>query len=126
MIACMQRVLACAERPARFTQAEDKPGVKRARRYLVERFNESVTLAELAQVAGMSRFHLIRQFSKQTGLSPHAFQVHVRIERARMLLRNGFLPVEVAMLVGFSDQAHLTRHFKRIWGITPGAYAALG
>ena len=125
LVSCLNRFMACAHRPVHPSPRPERPGVMRARRYLVERFNESVTLAELATVAGLSKFHLVRQFAAQTGLSPHAFQVHVRVERARMLLRQGFSAVETAMLVGFADQSHLTRHFKRVWGITPGAYAGL-
>ena len=125
LISCLNRFMACAERPVRTARQDERPAVTRAKRYLTERFNESVTLDELSAVAGISKFHLVRQFAKQTGLSPHAFQVHVRIERARMLLQQGFSPAEIAMLVGFADQSHLTRHFKRIWGITPGAYAAV-
>ena len=125
LITCLSNFMACAERPVHARHRPERPGVMRAKRYLIERFNESVTLAELAAVAGLSKFHLVRQFAAQTGLSPHAFQVHVRVERARMLLRRGFSGVEVAMLVGFADQSHLTRHFKRVWGITPGAYAAV-
>jgi AraC-like DNA-binding protein len=125
LIKCLSGFMACAERPLHPPQRPERPAVMRAKRYLIERFNESVTLAELATVAGLSKFHLVRQFAAQTGLSPHAFQVHVRVERARMLLRKGFSAVEAAMLVGFADQSHLTRHFKRVWRITPGAYAAV-
>jgi AraC-like DNA-binding protein len=125
LVQCLGRFMSCAQNPAPAPRRPERPGVMRAKRYLVERFNESVTLAELAGVAGLSKFHLVRQFAAQTGLSPHAFQVHVRVERARILLRRGFSAVEAAMLVGFADQSHFTRHFKRIWGITPGVYAAV-
>lgn len=122
---CLDRFMACAERAVVKPPVPEPRAVARAKAYLRDRYNESVTLTELAAVAGMSKFHLVRQFAKQTGLSPHAFQIHVRIGRAGMLLRKGFSAVEVAMLAGFADQSHLTRHFRRIWGITPGAYAAL-
>ena len=125
LVECLRRFVACAQRPVATPGVAEPRAVARAKAYLKDRYSESVTLTELAAVAGLSKFHLVRQFAKQTGLSPHAFQIHMRIERARTLLRKGFTAVEVAMLTGFADQSHLTRHFKRIWGITPGAYAAL-
>lgn len=73
----------------------------------------------------MSRFQFVRTFARRFGLPPHAFQVHLRVERGRELLRRGFGAAEVAMMVGFADQSHFTRHFRRIWGITPAAYARL-
>lgn len=125
LAACLDLFMACAQRPVVAPRVAEPRAIALAKTYLKDRYGESVTLTELAAVAGLSKFHLVRQFAKQTGLSPHAFQIHVRIERARILLRRGFSAVEVAMLTGFADQSHLTRHFRRIWGITPGAYAAL-
>ena len=122
---CISYFMGCSERPARPQPNVDRAAIVRARSYLMERYNQSITLEELATASGITKFHLVRAFARQTGLPPHAFQVHVRIERARSLLRRGLLPVEVAMIVGFADQSHLTRHFKRTWGITPGAYARL-
>ena len=97
----------------------------RARCYLIDHYNQSVTLDDLSSASGISKFHLLRAFTRYWGMPPHSFQVHVRVERARGLLRRGLLPVEAAMVVGFADQSHLTRHFKRIWGITPGAYGRM-
>ncbi|HKI11211.1 MAG TPA: AraC family transcriptional regulator [Candidatus Acidoferrum sp.] len=104
------------------------PGLKRsldrARVILEERINELITLDELAKAAALSRFHLVRSFAQQFGLPPHAYQIHVRIKRACHLLRDGLHCVEVAPSVGFADQSHFTRHFKRIMGVTPSVYAA--
>lgn len=98
--------------------------VERARAYLQAHFDEGVTLDELARAAGASPFHLVRAFALRLGLPPHAYQIHVRIERARSLLRQGMLPVHVAAHVGFADQSHFTRHFKKIMRITPSDYVA--
>jgi AraC-like DNA-binding protein len=97
--------------------------VRRARAHLEERWAERVTLAELAAVAGLSRFELARTFRAQVGLPPHAFQLDLRIARARGLLAAGDPPAGVAAACGFSDQAHLTRLFKAAVGVPPGAYA---
>jgi AraC-like DNA-binding protein len=97
--------------------------IRRARDLLQSRFNEPVTLAELSEVAHLSRFHLVRSFTREMGLPPHAYQLHVRIERARQLLSKGLPAGQVASAVGFSDQSHFTRHFKRAMRISPSEYA---
>jgi len=95
--------------------------IERARHYLHDNFNESVSLDELAALARLSRFHLVRAFALHTGIPPHAYQLKLRIERACVLLRSGVTAAEAATQVGFADQSHFTRHFKRIRRITPGA-----
>lgn len=71
----------------------------------------------------MSPFHLARSFTAHTGVAPHAYQLHLRVGRARALLAEGAAPAEVATRTGFCDQSHLGRHFRRLVGVTPGAYA---
>jgi AraC-like DNA-binding protein len=68
-------------------------------------------------------FHLIRLFQKHIGLTPYAYLTQVRIEKSRRLLRRGESVVQVALEVGFADQAHFTKRFKQITGTTPGLYA---
>jgi len=97
--------------------------VRRARRHLSEQWDQRVTLAELAAVAGLSRFELVRRFGDQNGVSPHAFQTNLRVDHARALLASGLAPAEVAAACGFADQPHLTRVFKRAVGVSPGRYA---
>lgn len=100
-----------------------KLAVARAMAYLRERFDQSVTLDELARVSRLSRFHLVHAFTREAGLSPHAYQVHVRVERSRALLQRGIAPAVVAATMGFADQSHFTRHFKSIMHVTPTLYA---
>jgi AraC-like DNA-binding protein len=97
--------------------------VRRARAYLEERWAAPVALAELAAHAGLSRFELARTFRAQVGLPPHAFQLDLRIARARLMLAAGDPPAAVAAACGFCDQAHLTRVFKRAVGVTPARYS---
>ncbi len=97
-------------------------GITRARDYLVAHLSENVALGKLASLAGLDSFAFLRGFSRAYGLPPHAWLVQERVRRAQALLRAGLLPAEVAAEVGFSDQSHLTRHFKRILGFTPGSY----
>ena len=122
---CARLLLSCVERAPRPAGPVRRRSVERARRHLIDRFSENVSLAELAAVAGMSRFHLLREFAREMGMPPHAYQVHVRVEQARKLIRTGSSPAEAAILAGFSDQSHLNRHFRHIWGLTAGAYAQL-
>ncbi len=70
----------------------------------------------------MSPFALVRAFRAETGLPPHAYVNHLRVRLARRLLDGGVAPADVAAAAGFADQAHLTRHFKRVVGVPPRAY----
>lgn len=80
------------------------------------------TLDALADAVGARPFALLRAFKEATGLPPHAYLTSVRVGRARRLLLSGVPPARVAAEVGFTDQAHLNRHFKRIMGVPPAAY----
>jgi AraC-like DNA-binding protein len=97
----------------------------RAREFLQQHCTRSVSLQELMKVTGLSRFHLVRAFAKEFGRPPHAYQIHMQIERAKALLDAGHLPAVVALETGFSDQSHFTRHFKKHCGLTPRQYASL-
>jgi AraC-like DNA-binding protein len=99
--------------------------IERVQQYLDRHFNEAVSLEKLAALAKLSRFHLLRAFTRHTGLPPHAYQMQRRIEVACTLLQSGISAAQVATRVGFADQSHFTRHFKRICHITPGRYARL-
>lgn len=98
-------------------------GVARVRAYLESHVTATVALDALAAVAGLSRFHLLRLFRAATGLSPHAYQVQLRLARARRLLEQGVPPSHVAYEAGFADQSHLTRRFRAALGVTPAEYA---
>ncbi|MEV0659868.1 AraC family transcriptional regulator [Actinomadura luteofluorescens] len=80
------------------------------------------TLAEVATDLGLSRYQLLRAFRDAMGMPPYAWLAQHRVARARRLLDAGHRPAEAATLVGFADQAHLTRWFRRVLGVTPGVY----
>lgn len=110
-------------RPAVIPPGREPRAVARARALLDTRSPENVSLDELAREAGLSPFHLVRVFTASVGLPPHAFQQQRRLETARRLLRaSSSRLVDVAQECGFADQSHLTRAFKRVYGVTPGAY----
>ena len=99
--------------------------VRRARGILHDRWSETVRLDELCKEVGADRFYLIRAFAREVGVTPHAYQVLLRVARARALLRAGRSLRDICVDAGFADQSHLSRHFSRVVGITPGAYARL-
>ncbi len=80
------------------------------------------TLAQLAGETGLSRYQIVRAFHREVGMTPYAWLAQYRVQRARGLLETGCAPGETAALVGFADQAHLTRWFVRVLGVTPGVY----
>ncbi|MDF6044623.1 AraC family transcriptional regulator [Streptomyces sp. JH14] len=90
---------------------------------LDERLIAGVTLDEAARTLHAHPAHLVRAFSGAFGIAPHQYVVSRRVDLARRLLLDGQPPGEVAAAAGFHDQSHLTRHFKRIIGTTPGLYA---
>jgi len=112
---------ASGRRPLR--PAGREPGaVARAREYLHAHFREPVSLGELARVVALSPFHLSRVFRDRTGLPPHAYQNQLRVHHARRLIEAGWPPAMAAPMAGFADQSHLTRHFRRVLAVPPGAY----
>ena len=97
--------------------------MQQVRDYMDVHCVEPLTLAEISRVAGLSCFYVVRQFHATFGLPPHAYLGMLRLERARTLLREGMPIAQAAVAAGFSDQSHLTRFFRRVFGMTPGVYA---
>jgi AraC-like DNA-binding protein len=111
-----------ARPPADGGDSAASPAVRAARDILHERLTDPPSLDELAAAVGSGPFALLRAFRAAYGLPPHAYLTNLRVLRARTMLDSGLRPAEVAARTGFTDQAHLTRHFKRIVGVPPGAY----
>ena len=87
--------------------------------YIHAHLDQDLSLSELASIAQMSPHYFAQRFKQATGMSPHQFVIRCRVERAKQLLKQGRSIAETALLVGFVDQSHLNRHFKRQFGITP-------
>ncbi|NEA62010.1 AraC family transcriptional regulator [Streptomyces sp. SID12488] len=116
-----------ARRHSTARPADDRvPGEGRIAREVRTRLADELTappsLADLATDLGLSRYQLLRAFRTTVGIPPYAWLAQHRVTRARGLLDAGLRPAEVASLVGFADQAHLTRWFRRVMGVTPAAY----
>jgi len=90
---------------------------------LEQQCHEVWPLAQLAAKVGLGRYHFIRAFRAFTGMTPHAFQLDCRINRARILLRTGCPAAELAQTLGFSDQSHFHHAFKQRVAVTPRQYA---
>ncbi len=106
----------------------DSPGIRsvswidETKLLLSRELDREVPLAELSERAGVSTFHFARTFRQITGMPPQAFHLQCRVNRARQLLRKGQPPADVAYSLGFADQSHLTRHFRKLVGANPGSY----
>jgi AraC-like DNA-binding protein len=100
----------------------EHPVIKRTKAYLQEHYAEEVHLQELASTVNMSPFHLTRVFRQTVGLSPHAYQMQLRLGHARTLLAQGYDVGYVAHETGFFDQSHFTLQFRRHFLMTPGSY----
>lgn len=98
--------------------------IERAIEFIEASFSQPVTLATLAAKAGLSVSRFAALFRAEVGISPHRYVCLVRIRHAQRLLRGGLPPSIVATEVGFFDQSHFGRHFKRAVGTTPSAYLA--
>lgn len=100
----------------------ERQPVKRVQDYLEDNYAENVSLEQLASIACLSPFHLSRVFRKEVGLPPHAYQIQVRVNRAKTLLSRGWSIGRVALEIGFASQSHFGLHFKQRVGVTPGQY----
>jgi len=98
--------------------------VTRARQWLDDTIDANTTLADLAAMTGVSRFQLLRSFVRETGVTPHAYLLQRRVGLAKPLLASGHSLAAVAYQLGFADQSHFTRAFRRQFGVTPGQYRA--
>jgi AraC-like DNA-binding protein len=101
-----------------------RAAAKRMREWLHFEGGEPPDLKTLCSESGLSRFQALRAFKRSYGLPPHAYQLCVKIGLAQRALLAGSAPAAVAAELGFVDQSHFSRHFKRLVGLTPAAYAS--
>jgi len=97
--------------------------LRRVTEHIQAHLDQDLTLAHLGAVVYMSPYHFARRFQHSTGLPPHRFVVQERIARARALLATHEQSVaQISRLVGFRTPSHFTTVFRRVTGLTPGAY----
>lgn len=103
-------------------QIADYAAAERAREYLRSLPPGGVALADLERVSGRDRFGLSRDFRALFGTSPYRYLVMRRLDNAKAAMRRGSSAAAAAIEAGFADQAHMTRHFTRAFGVTPGRW----
>ena len=109
-----------ARRPGRLERGH--PSLRRVAAYIHDHLTETIRLEDLASLAGLSPYHLLRAYRAATGFPPHQYQLQLRIRQAKQMLRSGRQIADIAADLGFVDQGHLHRLFRRIVGVTPGQY----
>ena len=110
-----------------FSPGQDSSGprhqpVVRAREILASQLAQKLSLKEVSQRIGLSQYHFLRTFKRETGMSPHVFRTVKRLERAKQLLKQKVPPAQVALDTGFTDQSHFTTTFRKFIGATPKQY----
>jgi transcriptional regulator GlxA family with amidase domain len=94
--------------------------MRRVDEYMEAHLSENIELYMLSTIANLSIYHFAREFKRSTGVTPHNYLLRKRVERAKdMLARTDYSLTEVALAAGFSDQSHLSRHFRQMIGSTP-------
>ena len=119
MLSLLQRHAAV---PAAGKPGKEHRAVTLAKDLLHAQLAAPPSLEELAAAVNLSPFHFARVFLRDTGMPPHTWLMQQRIARSRVLLQGGCLQMEVATQLGFADQSHLSRQFKQVYGVGPGAY----
>ena len=88
--------------------------------FIEEHIGEKISLGALSSMAGLSPYHFARAFQQSVGMPPHRYLLQRRVQHVEQMLRETQLPLaQIALAAGFSDQSHLTRHFRRLTGMLP-------
>ena len=90
--------------------------------YLIDNYNDNISLDELSKLAQRDKYQVIRNFKNQFNLTPHQFLVLLKTKKAKQLLELGLDITNAALDCGFCDQSHFTKNFKNLYGTTPGQY----
>ncbi|NRT72744.1 AraC family ligand binding domain-containing protein [Clostridium beijerinckii] len=90
--------------------------------YLENNYMENITLNQLSNLTGLSKYYLLHSFTKQKGISPYNYLQTIRIGKVKKMLEQGIAPIDVAFKTGFTDQSHFTNFFKKLIGLTPKQY----
>jgi len=101
---------------------KDSTRVQLVKEYIHAYSHQDISLEELSRVAGLSKYHMVRQFGAVFGITPYQYLIQCRIQKSKLLLSRGNIPSQVALHCGFCDQSHMNIHFKRTFGVTPALY----
>ncbi|MDD3393098.1 MAG: AraC family transcriptional regulator [Anaerotignum sp.] len=106
-------------------EVEQSMEIKAICAFLEKNYMRSITLNELSSLTGLSKYYLLRSFTKQKGISPYSYLETIRIDKAKKLLEQGVLPIDAALQTGFTDQSHFSNFFKKYIGLTPKQYRSI-
>ncbi len=126
MLVCLLTSLVKSYADIRFSEipvGKEYKAIEMAKEYIHANWSKRVTLSELAQIIGLSRYYFLRLFSHVIGMPPHAYLESVRFIHAKQLIKVGLPLNDISYATGFSDQSHFTNRFKKYLGVTPGQYA---
>jgi AraC-like DNA-binding protein len=98
---------------------------ERAKSSLGANLNQTLSLEDMANDMGLSRYQCLRGFKKKFGLTPHSYRIQMRLEKAASLIRSGTGLLDTAMMTGFTDQSHFSKVFKNYYGATPYQFALI-
>lgn len=122
----LQLLELCGERRPPPRPRGSHPAMNRVRARLHDEFREALSLESLAREVGLSKFHVARCFKQATGVAPHQYQKLLRLQNARRHIEGGACVREAAAASGFSDEAHLSRSFRKWLGVSPGTWRRAG
>ena len=118
----LQQIIAKSYSASGSGPSELPPWIIEMKSYLLASLDKVPSLDFLSSMVGLSRYHFVHTFSKHVGLSPLAFHSRARLMHARLLISQGCSLADTSLSLNFSDQSHFGRHFKRVYGMTPGEY----
>jgi transcriptional regulator GlxA family with amidase domain len=105
---------------------QERETFSRVREYVAAHLDSRLDVDALARIVGMSVSQFSRSFHKAVGLPPHTYVIQCRVTRAQELLATTQLPlIEIALIIGFCDQAHFSRRFHELTGVPPGVFRRL-
>ncbi|MEP3244683.1 MAG: AraC family transcriptional regulator [Sneathiella sp.] len=106
----------------RISEGRKDSVLNKARDYIQANIRHDISLDDLGQELNMSKFHFLRLFREQTGITPYQYVLSCRVEQARKALHGGETVSDIACDYGFFDLSHFNRRFKAVFGVTPAAY----
>lgn len=118
----IEQLIAEYTEPAGESLSATSEEIQKACFYLESNFAEPITLDDLSKLSGLNKYTLLRNFTKQRGITPYQYLETIRIGEAKKLLEKGVNPLDAAMQTGFVDQSHFTKFFKKLIGLTPKQY----
>lgn len=117
-----QLIEAYSELPTETYDEEYEMNIQIVCQYIQEHFKEKILLDDLAQMAAINKYSLVRSFTRLKGITPYRYLQTIRINEAKKLLERGISPSDVALECGFADQSHFSNFFMEFIGLTPGQY----